>query len=76
MNRLFSVLAVTTFLIGCDAPDPETAPSTTVEPNAELDADPTPQTGTGGETPNSPDGSPAQPTPGGRAMERQPSPSD
>lgn len=51
MRYAITLLAAVLALGGCDAEDPDTAPSSTVDRNPQTDQDPTPQTGTGGEFP-------------------------
>lgn len=75
MKRAMLVLPLLAVL-GCNQPDPDTAPSSETDPTPQVDTDPTPQTGTGGDTQtSSPDGT-VNGAPGADPMENQGTPTD
>jgi hypothetical protein len=66
-------LCVVLLLAACDSSDSNTTTSTETDPNPRIDVDPTPDSGTGGPSQAV---SPDNVTPGGKALESQPTPSD
>ena len=67
---------VVLLLAACDSTDPNTTTSTETDPNPRIDVDPTPDSGTGGPSQGvSPDNA-KNVSPGGKALENQPTPTD
>lgn len=76
MKLRTTLILVSLALAGCDGTDRNSTASTEVEPNAIIDADPTPQTGSGGSIPlATPDGT-VNGAPGEDALADQPTPTD
>ncbi len=73
MRKLLAALSVLV-LVGCS--DSENARPTEPDPNPRIDADPTPQTGTGGDSELAAPDTTTNGSPGGRALDNQPTPTD
>jgi len=75
MKKLFAVCVVL-IASGCSQEDPVKAPSTETDPTAQVDTDPTPDTGTGGPSQSANPDSTTNGAPGAKPMENQPTPTD
>jgi hypothetical protein len=76
MKRLVCLTFLILGLAACSDSEPNATSSTQVDPNPQLDADPTPDSGTGGETEAATPDATVNGAPGGKALENQPTPTD